>query len=88
MSLSAQEIVLDERRRTSLARVGRKEDRRYLVDELDDGTIILTPALTVSRVEFAALSDPVVRDAIEQAQTGDRRRLRRRGSFARYADKT
>lgn len=88
MAVPAQEIVLDERRRTSLAKVGRKEDRRYLVDELDDGTIVLTPALTVSRVELAALSDPAVRDALDQARTGDRRRLRRRGSFARYADET
>jgi len=33
------EVVLDERRRTSLAKVGRKVDARYLVEEFPDGTL-------------------------------------------------
>jgi hypothetical protein len=82
----AKEIVLDERRRASLAKVGRKGDRRYLVEEFEDGTLVLTPAVTISAVELAALRDPTVLDAIEKARTGDRSTLRSRGSFSKYLD--
>ncbi|MFT4010373.1 MAG: hypothetical protein QM655_10070 [Nocardioidaceae bacterium] len=40
-------IELDARRRTSLGRVGRREHTRYIVEEQDDGTLILTPALVI-----------------------------------------
>jgi len=84
------EIVLDGRRRTSLARVGRDSDNRYLIDELPDGTVILTPAVTLSKVELAALSDPDVRAsmdrAVARAAGGEAEELSSRGSFARFAD--
>lgn len=79
------EITVDDRRRTSLAKVGRPEHRRYLVDEHDDGTIVLTPAVTLSAAEVAALRDPEVRAALD-ATLGPKPELIDRGSFAQYLD--
>ena len=41
------EIVVDERGRTSLARVRTRKFPRYQAQELADGTIILRPLVTV-----------------------------------------
>lgn len=51
-------LELDGRRRTSLGRIGRAQDRRYLVTELPDGTVILRPAVVLSEAELKLLSDP------------------------------
>jgi len=51
-------LELDERRRTSLGKIGRQQDRRYLVTELPDGTVILRPAVVLSEAELRLLSDP------------------------------
>jgi hypothetical protein len=72
------ELVVDERGRASLAKVRRHHHDRYLVEEFPDGTLVLTPAVTISAVELAALRDPVVREAAAKARTGDRAALRRR----------
>lgn len=72
------ELVVDERGRTSLARVRSHSHERYLVEEFDDGTLVLTPAITISAVELAALRDPAVRAAVTEAKAGDRSKLRRR----------
>jgi hypothetical protein len=46
--MSAQKVItLDERRRCSFGRIGRKEDTIYLVTEYPDGKIVLTPARLV-----------------------------------------
>jgi hypothetical protein len=74
------EITVDERRRTSLAKVGRRSDERYLVDEFEDGTLVLTPAITMSKAEAAALADPVVRAALEKSLEPNPQ-LVSRGSF-------
>lgn len=71
------ELVVDDRGRTSLARVRSHDYNRYLVEEFPDGTLVLTPAVTVSAIELAALSDPAVRAAAAQAKAGDRAALRR-----------
>jgi hypothetical protein len=42
--MTAKVITLDARRRVSLAKVGRKQDRLYIVDERADGSIALIPA--------------------------------------------
>jgi hypothetical protein len=78
--MALHEITVDERRRTSLAKVGRPQDRRYLVEEFDDGTLVLTPAVTLPAVEVAALRDPKIRKALD-ATRKDRPALRSRGSF-------
>jgi hypothetical protein len=72
------ELVVDERGRTSLARVRSHSYDRYTVEEFSDGTLVLTPAITISPVELAALRDPVVMAAVAEAKTGDRSALRRR----------
>jgi hypothetical protein len=72
------EVDVDERGRTSLAKVRSRRFSRYLVEEFPDGTLVLTPAVTVSAVELAALRDPVVRAAVAEAKAGDRTKLRRR----------
>lgn len=72
------EILLDERGRTSLARVRSHDYDRYTVEEYPDGTLVLTPAVTISAVELAALRDDKVRDAIRRAKRGDRGVLRPR----------
>jgi hypothetical protein len=81
------EIVLDARRRTSLAKVGRREHRHYLAKAFDDGTIVLTPAVTVSAVELAALADPAIRDVLARAKDTPRSALRERGSFIEHAER-
>lgn len=78
--------MVDERRRTSLAKVGRPSDRRYLVEEFEDGTLVLTPAVTLAAAEVAALRDPEIRTALERTR-GRRPKLRSRGSFSEYADR-
>lgn len=72
------ELVVDHRGRTSLARVRSHTYDRYTVEEFPDGTLVLTPAVTISAIELAALRDPVVREAVAEAKTGDRAMLRRR----------
>lgn len=63
-------IDVDERGRTSLARVRSGKHDRYLVEEFPDGTLVLTPAVTLSKVELAALTDPEVREAAVEARGG------------------
>ncbi|HUP68402.1 MAG TPA: hypothetical protein VM142_01180 [Acidimicrobiales bacterium] len=70
------EILLDARGRTNLARARTHNYNRYTVEEYPDGTLVLTPAVTISAVELAALGDDKVRSAIVAAKTGDRRPLR------------
>lgn len=77
------ELVVDDRGRTSLARVRSRDHERYLVEEFPDGTLVLTPAVTISTVELAALRDPAVKAAVAEAKAGDRAALRRRSRLGR-----
>lgn len=72
------EISVDERGRTSLARVRTHEFDRYVAEEFPDGTLVLTPAVTISALELAALKDKKVRSAIATAKAGNRAALRTR----------
>lgn len=80
------EIVLDDRRRTSFSKVGHKEHRRYLVKELEDGTLVLTPAFTISAPELAVLRDAALAAGLRASKDLAEDGLRTRGSFAPYAD--
>ena len=80
------EIVLDSRRRTSLAKVGVPSDTRYIADTFEDGSVMLTPAVTIEKWELAALSNPEVRAALDGALAATPDQLVSRGSFAAYAD--
>jgi hypothetical protein len=53
-----QEITVDERGRTSLARVRRQKHERYRAEEYPDGTLVLTPLVTVP---VASLKAPPAR---------------------------
>ena len=81
-----EEIVLDGRRRTSLARVGAAGDTRYIAETFEDGSVVLTPAVTIEKWELAALSNPEVRAALDGALAATPDQLVSRGSFAAYAD--
>jgi hypothetical protein len=91
--MATNEVVVDERGRTSLARVRSHDYDRYLVEELPDGTLVLTPAVTVSALEMAALRSPEVLAAVaDDKGAGDstlkphrRRSARRRQSSAASA---
>jgi hypothetical protein len=49
------EIVVDARGRTTLARVRKQKHDRYLAEEHPDGTIVLTPAITLTPAEVEKL---------------------------------
>jgi hypothetical protein len=72
------ELVVDERGRTSLARVRSHNYDRYTTEEFPDGTLVLTPAITISPLELAALQDQAVMAAVAEAKAGDRTKLRSR----------
>lgn len=82
--MTVEKLSLDPRRRTSLAKFGRKEDSEYLVDEQPDGTLVLTPAVTISAAELAILTDATLRESL--TRPFERTELRNRGSFAKHAD--
>jgi hypothetical protein len=52
------EIVVDERGRTSLARVRTGTYDRYQVEEFSDGTLVLRPVVSASPVGLVALTSP------------------------------
>jgi hypothetical protein len=81
-----EEIVLDGRRRTSLARVGAPPDTPYIAETFEDGSVVLTPAVTIEKWELAALSNPEVRAALDGALAATADQLVSRASFAAYAD--
>ncbi len=80
------ELVLDDRRRTSLAKIGRKQDNRYIAETFEDGSIVLIPAVTVSSVELAALGDEEIRAVLRRSVQAPPQELRSRGSFAVHAE--
>jgi hypothetical protein len=67
-------IELDERRRASFGKVGHKEHSLYRADVLDDGTIVLSPAVLISERELALLANPEVvasiKRGVKQAHSG------------------
>lgn len=86
--MSTKEVDVDERGRTSLARVRSHTYDRYIVEELPDGTLILTPAVTISAVELAALRNPDVQAAIAAAKTAHPSEFRPRVRRKRPAQTT
>lgn len=49
-------VDLDARRRVNLARVGDPAHTRFRVTEYEDGSILLSPVVSLTVREFAALS--------------------------------
>jgi hypothetical protein len=75
---AGRELLVDERRRTSLAKFGRKEHDRYLVEEYPDGSLLLTPAVTISVTELAVLQDPELMRQVQDGLDRPKDQLRRR----------
>jgi hypothetical protein len=71
-------LELDERRRASFGRIGRPEHRRYLVVEVADGTIILTPAVVMSEDEARFLASAALAERVEANRADPSRMIRRR----------
>ncbi len=73
-------VEVDERRRTSLGKVGRKEHTRYLVEEQPDGTLIWRPAVVVPEheLQFMQAHPEVYARIREQQASPDPDRLRDR----------
>lgn len=58
-------LELDDRRRASLGKVGRREHTRYLVDEEPDGTLIFRPAVVMPEAQARLLERGDTVEAIE-----------------------
>lgn len=82
--MTPRKLALDDRRRASLAKFGRREHSEYLVDEQPDGTLVLTPAVTISAEELAVMRNPGLMNTLTRGL--ERRELRSRGDFTQYAD--
>lgn len=52
------EVQVDNRRRISLSAAGVAENSRFMVQQYPDGTIILTPMVSVPLRELELLSSP------------------------------
>ncbi|GAA1589748.1 hypothetical protein [Actinoplanes couchii] len=57
-------VELDDRRRASLGRLGKKEHTRYLVEEREDGTLLFHP---VKVVPLGELVSPAVVAMVEKS---------------------
>ena len=62
-------LELDERRRTSLNKIGQAQHRRYIVTENADGSILLSPAVVMTELEARFRSDPALMNEIERRRT-------------------
>lgn len=78
-------VELDDRRRTALGKVGRREHTRYLVEEQPDGTLIWHPAVVMPEHElrFIAAHPEAYAEIRKQQAAPDS--ARRRGRPARTA---
>jgi hypothetical protein len=70
-------LELDDRRRASFGRIGRREHHRYLVHEEPDGTLILTPAVVLSELEARFLASPA-KERVDANRADPSRLVRRR----------
>ena len=58
-------LELDDRRRVSLGKIGRREHTRYLVDEEPDGTLIFRPAVVMAEAQARLLERGETVEAID-----------------------
>ncbi|MBV9856498.1 MAG: hypothetical protein JOY82_18620 [Streptosporangiaceae bacterium] len=73
-------VELDDRRRTALGKIGRREHTRYLVEEEPDGTLIWRPAVVLPEQELRfmrAHPDEYAEIRRRQADPDPRRRRER-----------
>lgn len=79
-------VELDDRRRTALGKVGRKEHTRYLVEEQPDGTLIWHPAVVLPEHElrFMAAHPEAYAQIRQQQAAPEPARRRERPARARH----
>ena len=77
-------VEVDSRRRVALAKLGRKEDTRYLVEEQVDGTLILTPAAVMPQAFADLFANPELLAIVEKGEAADPSTLIRRKSFGKH----
>jgi hypothetical protein len=70
-------IELDDRRRVSLGKLGHHS--RYLARELDDGTLVLEPAVVMTQLQATLNGDPelIAKMEANAADPSQRRQPRR-----------
>lgn len=72
----SQLLDVDERRRTTLSKLG--HHRRYLAEELPDGTVVLHPAVVMAEVQARLLASPALLAELTEANgLGEEGLLRR-----------
>ena len=81
------EVSADERARIAFGKAGVRRDDRYAVAVADDGSILLTPLVSVPKRELLVWEDERLRASLARGlaenAAGDTVDL---GDFARYAD--
>ncbi|MFJ8213231.1 hypothetical protein [Streptomyces sp. NPDC096033] len=82
------ETEADSRGRLSLGKAGAKPGRRYRVEYAPDGTMTLTPVVSIPERELPVWTDPdlkaSLRDSLEALDRGERGVDR--GDFTQYLD--
>jgi hypothetical protein len=76
----ANEITVDGRGRTSFAKVRTRKFDRYSAVEHEDGTLVLTPLVTVPVTDLPAELSGRVDEFLDHPETGTRRTRRGRNA--------
>lgn len=81
------EVEVDERGRVSLGRAGAKPGMRYRVETAPDGSIRLTPVVSVPLRELQTLQNPELVLSIQQGlKEAEEGRTVDRGDFSQYLE--
>lgn len=77
-------VEVDSRRRVALAKLGRREDTRYLVEEHADGTLVFTPAAVMPQAFADLFGNPELLALVEKGEAADPSTLIHRKSFGKH----
>ena len=84
---TSEEVTADDRARLPLGKLGVRKSDRFAASRQADGTIILSPVVSVPKREMIIWENELVRASLArglaQAAAGDLRDL---GDFTQYAD--
>jgi hypothetical protein len=80
-------VEVDWRRRVALAKLGRKGDTRYLVEEHEDGTLVFTPTAVMPQAFADLMANPDLMAQVERGESAERSSLIRGRTFAEFLDK-
>lgn len=79
-------VEVDSRRRVALARLGRREDTRYLVEEYEDGTLVFTPAAVMPQAFADLMANTELLAQVERGEAAGRAALIRGRTFAEFLE--